>query len=304
MDWLDGDGVERMIEAGRAIVREAVDTYTPDVILAAFSGGNDSVVSTHFAATEFGAHVVHCDTSVGVQRTRQHVDEVCHRYGWGHTAERAEPEGKPGRYTGDWTDGDTAYEEFVLNHGFPGPRQHGRMYQRLKERPLTAVARRMRSGRARKVLVISGIRHDESAIRAGYRREIQAQPGTFLVWANPFYWQTAADFESYRQEFGLPRNPVKATIGISGECLCGAYAAEGEKEMIRRVEPETAAYLDQLEERVRRNGFPWGWGEMPPKWWGDKRRGQGFLPGLDPAPEFSPMCVGCPRKAAKRSDAA
>jgi hypothetical protein len=111
------------------------------------------------------------------------------------------------------------------------------------------------------------------------------------IWVNPFYWNTSVDFEAYRQEFALPRNPVKDHIGISGECLCGAFAKPAEKEAIRSVDPTMGAYLDSLECRVRDNGYPWGWGESIPTWWQDMNRGQGFLFALDPT--FRPMCVGC-----------
>jgi hypothetical protein len=301
---IDEAYIDRMIVQGRKITDEAVATYKPDAIIAAFSGGNDSIVSTHFAVEQYGATVVHCDTGIGIRKTRSHVDNTATRYGWDLRVSHASPSGKPGPLdpsslpVGRWTDAETAYEEFVLNHGFPGPAQHGRMYQRLKERPLLRVARELRSGRAKKVLVISGIRHDESSVRAGYKRAIQAPPKTFLVWTNPFYYHTAMDFESYRDEFGLPRNPVKARVGISGECLCGAYASEGEKELVRSVEPETAGYLDRLEDRVRANGFPWGWGEQPPKAYLDSKRGQMFM--FPTLVGFEPMCVGCARKCHKK----
>ena len=296
--------IDHMIAAGRKIVDEAIATYKPDAIIAAFSGGNDSIVSTHFAVSQYDALVVHCDTGIGIKKTREHVNKTAERFGWSFEASKAEPEGKPDCVdpsempSGRWTDGETAYEEIVLNRGFPGPAQHHRFYVSLKERPLLRAARKLRLGRGRKVLVVAGIRHDESSVRAGYKEAIRAQAKSFLVWANPFYWHTAADFEAYRQEFGLPRNPVKARVGISGECLCGAYASQGEKELVRSVEPETAEYLDRLEDRVRANGFPWGWGESPPQAWLDSRRGQGFL--FPTLVGFEPMCVGCPRKAAKR----
>lgn len=296
--------VEAMIAEGRRILAAAIEQYRPAAILAAYSGGDDSVVSTHHAVAEFGAAVVHCDTGVGLELTRRHVRESCDRMGWPLEVGAAEPSGKPGPLdpaalpAGAWADGGTAYEEFVLNFGFPGPAQHSRCYRILKERPLAAIARRL-AGRGQKVLVVAGIRHDESLIRAGYRAAVRAQPKSKFVWANPFYWRTAADFAAYRDEFGLPRNPAKARVGISGECLCGAYASEGERELVRAAEPATASYLDDLESRVRSNGFPWGWGEAPPRWWLDARKGQGFLPFAD-GPAFRPMCVGCPRKAARR----
>lgn len=313
---MEGDVVPTMIKEGRRIVEEAIEQYQPSVVLAAFSGGNDSIVSTYFAAQEFGATVVHCNTGTGLKATREHVHRCVDRFRWEFEELFADEcrTGKPGPLdestlpSGHWEEGDNAYEDFVLNHGFPGPAQHARMFQRLKERPLAAFIRRVRKPRSKEgpVMILSGIRRDESAIRAGYKRAIQREESNPRVWVNPFYWRTSVDFEVYRQEFGLPRNPVKARVGVSGECNCGSFASSnpGELEAIRSVDPGFAAYLDRLSERVKAKGFPWGWGELPPGWWAkarkDARNGQTVmfdLYGVDgDEPDFLPMCVGCPMK--------
>lgn len=311
---MDIDAIEQRVEAmtaeGRRIVTEAIERYKPVAIVAAFSGGDDSIVSTHFLLSQYeGAFAFYADTLVGLSPTRNHIRAVCDRYGWALETGQARAEGPPklmrsrGKLVpfdaaavcpaGRWDDGDTAYEEFAINFGFPGrgKPQHARMYQRLKERPIRRMLRRLGATKAKKkVLMISGIRHDESAIRAGYKRETSV--GHFGdIWVNPFYYRTAQDFEAYRQEFGLPRNPVKRRCGISGECCCGTFANPGERSAYREADPGFADYLSNLESRVSENGFPWGWGESLPQWWIDQRRGQRFL--FDLAPGFQPMCVGC-----------
>ena len=301
----DGEAVvDCMIKQGRDIVMQAISTYHPIGMVAAFSGGNDSIVTTHFSATEFFSRVIHCNTGIGLKQTTEHVRRVCERFGWDYVEEVAVPEGRTKSTTDEqlpidgWQDGLTAYEEFVLNFGFPGPGQHPRMYQRLKERSIRRYVRRIKDGtpRGSKVLVISGIRNDESSIRAGYKRAVQQDPGnSAVIWANPFYWRSAEEFEIYRQEFGLPRNPVKDQIGISGECMCGAFReSDAERLAVRRVDPEFSEYLDRLEAKVHERGFPWDWGQRPPKWWMEMKRGQGFLIEMGD-PEFTPMCVGCIR---------
>lgn len=299
----DEERIEKMIAGGKNIVSGAIEQYKPIAILSAYSGGNDSIVSTHFGCENYGALAIHCETSIGLEESRNHVISTCERFKWDLRMQRAQPEGKPNTVdpaslpSGKWCDGETAYEEFVLNWGFPGPGQHGRMFQRLKQRPIAAIQRELKAGQHRHatILIISGIRHDESAIRAGYKRAVMKESGTSRVWVNPFYWNTALDFELYRQEFGLPRNPVKACIGISGECLCGAFAKKSEKEAIRSVCPKMGEYLDQLESRVKMNGLPWGWGEDPPSWFYEARSGQQFLFDLTDGEieSFRPMCVGC-----------
>lgn len=307
--------IDLMIADGKRIMAEAIATYKPVAIVAAFSSGDDSIVSTHFAMTNYSdAFVFNADTLIGLAPSRCHLRNVCAKSKWQLEVGDAYAEGPPKRMrengklvpfdaailpSGKWVDGATAYEELCLNHGFPGPGMHARAYQRLKERPITRMLRRLgASGAASKpkVLLVSGIRHDESSRRAGYKRAHAA--GRYGdVWVNPFYYHTAADFELYREEFGLPRNPVKRQCGISGECCCGAFGdAIVERQAYRAVDPEMADRLDTLEARVRSNGYPWGWAERQPSWFArkrqDERSGQCVLFDLYP-PEFQPMCVGC-----------
>jgi 3'-phosphoadenosine 5'-phosphosulfate sulfotransferase (PAPS reductase)/FAD synthetase len=313
--------IDDMIAQGLRIVREVTDAYRPVAIVAAYSSGDDSIVSTHFAMEHIpGCFVFNADTLIGLEPSRCHLRSVCERFGWPLEVGRAEVEGPPRRMrrdgrmisfdpgillAGRWTDGATAYEEFCLNFGFPGrgKPQHARMYQRLKERPIRRMLRRFGAGRSVRrpnVLLISGIRGDESTIRAGYKRAVSE--GYFGdVWVNPFYWRSAVDFELYRQEFGLPCNPVKRLCGISGECCCGTFAggasadSAAERAAYRVVDAEFEVYLSDLERRVCSNGFPWGWGQSPPGWWKDQRRGQGLLFDFsdEAVQSFQPMCVGC-----------
>jgi 3'-phosphoadenosine 5'-phosphosulfate sulfotransferase (PAPS reductase)/FAD synthetase len=322
IDLMDGDRVEVMVGEGLRIVREAVEQYRPAAIVAAYSGGDDSIVSTHFAVGNLpDVLVFNADTLVGLAPARRHIAQACERFGWPLEVGRAEPEGCPKRrrlkgrtipfdpsrhlVAGVWREGATAYEESVLNHGFPGRGrpQHARMYQRLKERPIMRLLRRFGASKAKaKLLFISGIRQDESAVRAGYKRAV-AEGYFGDVWANPFYWRTAADFEAYRQEFGLPRNPVKPHCGVSGECCCLTFPNDSdgrERDRYAAIDPEFGRYIDDLEAKVK-EVFPWGYGESPPRWWvqrqKDKKVGQASLFDLypDQPSAFQPMCVGCAR---------
>lgn len=312
--------VEAMTAEGLRITREAIEQYKPVAIMAAYSSGDDSIVSTHFGVENFSALVINAGTKIALSKSVCHLKAVCEKRKWTLQIEEATPEGPPRTMlvrgkkvpfdqavlpAGKWLDGATAYEEYCLNFGFPGrgKPQHARMYQRLKERPFRRILAQHGAAKAEsrpKVLILSGIRGDESAIRAGYKRP--SAPGNFGdVWVNPFYYRTASDFEAYRQEFGLPRNPVKAQCGISGECCCLTFGQVGERDIYRVIEPTFAEYTDDLERRVKANGFPWGYGESPPAEWAaaerivrDAKRGQGFLFDADERVSiFQPMCVGC-----------
>ena len=234
MPFMDGEEVVAGMQAkAELVIKEVMAEFTISHVCAAFSGGNDSIVATHWAMNRFpGCVAITADTQIGLKAARDHQQAVCDLFKWDREVAAPVVEGPPPTWSGDpWVDGQTSYEEFVFNHGFPGPSQHARMYQRLKQRAFRIIKKRLgkRPQRSR-ILVISGIRADESAIRAGYKRAFMEEPSECFVWCNPFYYCSAADFATYRDEFGLPFNPVKAKCGISGECCCGSFAAVGERE--------------------------------------------------------------------------
>lgn len=299
--------VDEMIAEGKKIVAEAMTYIIRDLgktvagMVVGYSGGGDSIVVTHFANDNFpDMCTFNADTCVGLKPVRDHIDNVIKANPkWTPRILKAHAEGPPKRtptndsLLANWRDGETSYEEIVLNHGFAGPAMHGRMYQRLKERPLHRLRQEM-CKRGQRIIVMSGVRHDESAIRAGYKRAWQDVPKTGMTWVNPFYFRSAADFAMYRDEFSLLTSPVKRIVGISGECCCGTFGSRDERNLYRKVDHNFADYLDRLEQRVRER-FPWDWGEGPPTWWMQKQAGQKFLFELDPreADQFQPMCTGC-----------
>ena len=299
MDMFEvADRVEQMTEQASIIVRQVMAEFDISHVVAAFSGGDDSIVSTHWAMDYFPDAVVMIgDTQIGIEKTRKHQTACCERFGWKYHRVSPAPEGAPPNWSKYWVDGNTSYEEFVLNHGFPGHAQHHRMYQRLKQRAFRKIKPILgKAKRGSRIMVVSGIRQDESSIRAGYKRAYAEEKSERFVWVNPFYYSSATDFEAYSQEFGLPRNPVKQLCGISGECCCGAHAVPGEREAYRIAEPAFADYLDALEARVMQ-AFPWGWECGPPKWYIDQNRGQKFLFDVSENQKtFMPAFVGCVRK--------
>lgn len=296
---MDESPIASMLAKAESVIADVMREFKISDVLAAFSGGDDSIVSTHWCMGRFpDAVVMTADTKIGLEAARKHQETVCGNLQWQREVASPEVSGTPKGWIGEWREGATYYEEYCLNFGFPGPDQHRRMYQRLKQRAFRQVRERVgKRDRGTRIMVVSGIRQDESSVRAGYKRAYREEASERFVWVNPFYYCNAIDFETYRQEFGLPRNPVKRLCGISGECCCGAYAAIGERQAYRVVESAFADYLDRLELQVRQF-FPWGWDQGPPKWWVERNRGQQFL--FEDSFEgqaFMPACVGCNRKS-------
>lgn len=261
------------------IIAEAMG-HGPVAVYAAFSGGDTSLATAHWMMNNVpGCRVFHANTGIGLEATREFVRETCDKYHWPLDEVRAKE------------DCGQDYREMVMKHGFPGPAMHHRMYARLKERPVRLLVKRAKKARREKVLIATGIYKEESIIRMGYGDRNINFVGS-QMWVNPFYWWPKGRFMEYLSHHGIRRSPVSELLGMSGECLCGAHAHPGEKALIRIIEPETAAYLDQLERDVRASGHDWGWDERPPT----KQH--------EPEPDgmqsdmFAPFCNGCGKRDA------
>jgi 3'-phosphoadenosine 5'-phosphosulfate sulfotransferase (PAPS reductase)/FAD synthetase len=271
------------IDRAKKILDDAISEHRPVAIFAGFSGGYDSLVASHLAINhESSVRPLHINTGIGIERTREYVRRTCGEMGWKLREEKTS----------------VSYEEMVLGRvkgypgGFPGPGMHGLMYNRLKERPIRVVMREAKEGhpRSSRVMFVTGIRHDESRVRSGYQRAVSKVDAQ--VWVNPLYWATIDHFREYRRLHSLPANPVKDRLGMSGECLCGAFASRGDLVRIRASCPETADYILDLERRVRAAGFPWGYeDERPPWWFFEQRRCPGYL--FDVGRKPGPLCHSC-----------
>lgn len=107
-------------------IATAVLEHKPVRIYAMFSGGNDSMVSTHFAMNNGAHEVLHINTGIGIPQTREFVRETCKAFGWPLREEHPP---------------DKTYRDMVLYRGFPGPGAHAYAYSWLKERALRKVIR-------------------------------------------------------------------------------------------------------------------------------------------------------------------
>jgi 3'-phosphoadenosine 5'-phosphosulfate sulfotransferase (PAPS reductase)/FAD synthetase len=252
-------------------VQDAIKQEQPSHIFALFSGGHDSLCSTHLVSAHSRfAGVVHCNTGIGIEQTREFVRQTCEDQGWPLL------ELRPDRFT---------YRDLILGangyHGFPGgPRSHMRFYYYLKQRQIDAVVREHKTGPKDRIGLVTGIRKSESDRRmAGAFAEYVHRKGAQL-WLNPILDWTQADKNAYMEEWDLPRNEVVDVLHRSGECLCGAFTRKGEFREIEIFYPEAAAQIRELEDEA---GDFWG------------RRGEREKPDqLD----FLPMCVGCMQEAA------
>lgn len=238
-------------------------------LYAMFSGGGDSLATTHLASRDPNfAGAVHVNTGIGIEETRLFVRETCEREGW-PLFELHPPE--------------VTYDEMVLSSGFPGPGAHLYAYSWLKERAVRKFVRE----RAGRVLLATGVRRAESRRRMGKANWITVEGKR--VWIAPALDWPAHAPRAYAKKYGLKTNPVSDNLHMSGECLCGAFAQPGERELIGAFYPEALERIERLEARAKVVGVHHVWGTEPPK---RLARYPEAMPEL-----FTPLCYGCEERS-------
>jgi len=228
------------------IIDLAAETY-PNTVrkFCLFSGGNDSTV-LFFVTKGVVDDIVHINTGIGIEETRNYVRGLCAFYGK-RLIEKSPPPG-------------STYEELIMEMGFPGPNMHHLMYNRLKQRALRQIQKEyILRPRSTVIQFFSGVRYAESSRRSKTTDDIMKDGSA--VWVAPLAHWSNANMNTYREKYNLPVNPVSANLHISGECLCGCFARPDELEQIRFFYPETANYIQELQDKVKSTGHPkciWG----------------------------------------------
>ena len=190
-----------------------------------YSGGKDSTVAASVLA-EVGmlAAVVTIRTGIAAPDWYPFIRKTCEAQGW-----PLEVYETP-----------VSYDKLVQQYGFPGPGAHGMFMNYLKGRAI-----RVFKHAHPDACLASGVRKDESARRFRQTREWSIFEGV-PVWAPIWDW-TTEDTWRYFNAHGFQRSPAYAILCISGDCLCGAFASPGEREMIASAYPEVHARLQRLE---------------------------------------------------------
>jgi 3'-phosphoadenosine 5'-phosphosulfate sulfotransferase (PAPS reductase)/FAD synthetase len=236
------------------VLDEAEAEHQPRKRWALFSGGHDSLAACSVAfawAKDRGLQMdaAHIRTGTGVPQTTAFVEEVCAAQGWPLSI----------------FDPPVPYRDIVLEYGFPGPAQHGLMYQRLKERCLRELVRESKREWNDRVMLVTGVRSDESLRRMRHVDRIQRDGAQ--VWAAAIWNWSKIDCAKYTfGQLGLPRNPVVDLMHMSGECRCGAFARPGELEEWMAWFPEDSAWIVELQEEVAGKDLrAYRWGQRPPR---------------------------------------
>ena len=237
-----------------AIVDAACEAH-PGVreVWACFSGGNDSQAASEIASRHpLFAGCFHVNTGITVPETNQFVRDYCKERGW-PLVEKSPPS--------------KDYDQIVLENGFPGPPSHPYMYSWLKERAIRQMTAERKAavggGRGDRIAFVTGIRSSESSRRMRTTQSLPYDREGARVWVAPMIGWCSGMPRDFLNHLGLRTNPVSDILGMSGECLCGAYASPGEFDRIARHFPHVAKRIEDLEDRAMEAGVHADWESRP-----------------------------------------
>ena len=215
-------------------------------VYALVSGGKDSLTTAqvlHEAGKLKGC--VALETGVCTPDWKAFVEATCDQRGW----------------PVEFYKTTESFEAEVLQYGFAGPSRHNWIMRKLKGRAI----RQFKKNRPGEILA-SGVRSDESVKRAASTKPVSDWEGVPIL--APIYDWTTEETWAFFRDRGFERAPGYSTLQISGDCLCGAYAREGEYDALKFHYPKIGAYMDDLGQARLAQGKPkrcqWGWGWQQP----------------------------------------
>jgi 3'-phosphoadenosine 5'-phosphosulfate sulfotransferase (PAPS reductase)/FAD synthetase len=198
---------------------------------ALYSGGKDSGTVAKWA-DEAGVlkACVFVDTTIGVNETKQFVRKTCKDYGWDLI------ELQPPR----------SYQEFVLKFGFPKIQGHDMIMRWLKYKPIQLFCR---DNKSRKPCMMSGVRVEESKRRFGNVTPFMVDGNLWTC--SPIWDWSLFKVLAYSTHRRLSISPAYNKISMSGDCLCGAFGDNVERQMIKGFYPEVDEKIRKIEELVK-----------------------------------------------------
>jgi len=225
-------------ETPQGIIDDLENIYHRTKFYSLTSGGKDSISLTHWLDSIGKLEaVVHIKTNIGLSSTTDFVIQLCKEQGW--KLHIIEPSPK------------FTYASHVLQYGFPLAGFHRLIMGKLKYKTMRDFALTINR---KEHCLISGIRKFESQRRMGnYPEPIQSDG--HLWFGCPFFYKSTEETYRYIHTNGLKIAPAYSHgLGTSGECMCGSFSVQGEKELIRKLDPKLTDYIKWLEEGIQKFG--------------------------------------------------
>jgi 3'-phosphoadenosine 5'-phosphosulfate sulfotransferase (PAPS reductase)/FAD synthetase len=272
----------------------ALHETNPIAVIALYSGGYDSLVSTALTvdywrqyAPPHPLHIASINTMLSADGWREYVSGVAEELEWGNHL---------------IINNTTGYDEFlelVRQHGCPYSRQgHQAVFNRLKDRAIADLIRHFKQNHPRNnsnVLFVSGMRRDESPERANMPEFSRRRDTSGWFVAPIIDWSDEA-VTRYRLGRGLPLNPFYETLGGSGDCYCnwGNFVTLPQLQQHAPHLHQKAALIDD----ISRQHHGYGYAEKPD--WRTRRK---LEAGEVPIFDLSNLCAGCATPKPSRAEA-
>lgn len=229
-----------------SIIDVAIKAHNLDAVFALVSGGNDSMAMLLLTSLhEKFAGVIHIDTMTGITDSESWKTGQPESIATRHVIQTASDMGFDLIVKTPFT----RYEMLIVKIGFPSAPMHLSMYQFLKERPLMQAKKDAKKIGGKRIGFVTGVRVGESD-----RRKVNVQTihewKNAVAWINPLWNWSNYEQRQFTEYAVKDKNPVTITMGMSGECGCGAYASPEEFRVIEHHYPEQAKRIRQWENIV------------------------------------------------------
>lgn len=262
------------------ILSKAIESWKPVALVSLFSGGYDSMITTHLLHTldthGLPIQVWAIDTQLAADGWYQYIQSVANRFGWNFRIY-------------DNKKGFGQFIEWIIKNGCPYSRKgHEYTFHRLKERGFDAILKMNKSKRSDKVLFISGRRRAESQARENIPA-IERIGKSSKIFAAPIVEWSNEQCDYYRIEHQLPDNPFYDTVKGSGDCQCnwGRFIT---LRMLRKYSPNLAQGNVAEIDKISRELHGYGWDGKPA---GQTEMFENFEDNSELTSPF--LCVGCSR---------
>jgi 3'-phosphoadenosine 5'-phosphosulfate sulfotransferase (PAPS reductase)/FAD synthetase len=270
----------KLFEESREIVSKAIIDVKPYAICLMLSGGDDSITALKVALM-MGVKidfVIHGVTGTGLPEVQKYVKSVCDQLGMRLI----------------YADAGTAFEDYVKRKGFfgKGDDAHIFSYHVLKAGPFRkAVSKHIRKGvEGRKILLLNGVRVEESDTRADNYGENPYRWDGNNLWVNIIHWWNKKDCLQLLSVEKFERSPVALALGRSGECNCGTMQNDADRIAASTFNPQWGEWLMNLRREITRK-FGWDINQNP-----NKKILAEMKIEAEKLKGFMPMCVGCKSK--------
>jgi len=226
--------------------QDFVKEYGIRSLVCCFSGGKDSLVSTHYVMSELAGfepapeiHIVFVDTTVMCPIAIDYVQKISEEFSWNIQILRPEPD--------FWT--------LAKRWGVPSMKRRWCCFY-LKLKPIFEFVRKLPFQRG----MVTGLRREESERRRNrrYVEYVKRMKGMEVhAWNyHPLLEWTEKDVLNYIKKHNLPI-PPHYKLGIGETCMCGAFTHVKELMIMKALFPELFNKFVELEKEFGEDRSAW-----------------------------------------------